>query len=213
MAIVGHPPAAPRFLLRGVSWPTYLALRDAPENYHVRMTYDQGTLQMMSPSKRHEKLAVLIDRMIQVWTEESDIDIESCRTMTCRREDLESGFESDNCYYVQHAAAMRAKEELDFSVDPPPELAVEIDLARSALEKLDLYAALGVPEVWRYDGRELHVYRLASEGRYEPSSASVVLPGFPVAEVQRILARSAAVGEVELTRSFRDWVRAHVKRP
>jgi Uma2 family endonuclease len=204
---------APPVVLRGVSWPTYLALRDAPENYHIRMTYDQGTLEMMSPSRRHEKFAVLIDRMIQVWSEELNIDIESCRTMTCRREDLEKGLEPDNCYYIQHAAAMRAKEDLDFSVDPPPELAVEIEVTRRALDKLRLYAALGVPEVWRYDGRELRVYRLGPEGRYEPSSTSVALPGFPVGEVQRILPQSAAVGEIELAKSFRDWVRANVKRP
>jgi Uma2 family endonuclease len=204
--------ATPPVVLRGISWAAYLALRAAPENYHVRMTYDQGTLEMMSPSRRHEKFAVLIDCMIRVWSEELNIDLESCRTMTCRREDLERGLEPDNCYYVQHAAAMRAKEELDFSIDPPPELAVEIDITRRALDKLDLYAALGVPEVWRYDGRELRVYRLGPEGRYEPSSTSVALPGFPVGEVQRILTHSTAIGEIELTRSFRNWVRANVRR-
>jgi len=124
MTTLQHPPTAQQFCLRGISWQTYVTLRDAPENDHVRMTYDRGDLQMMSPSKRHEQRATVLDLLIHAWAEELGIDILGCGMMTCRREDLDRGFEPDKCYYVQHAAAMRAKEELDLTADPPPELAV-----------------------------------------------------------------------------------------
>ena len=127
--------------------------------------------------------------------------------MTCRREDLERGLEPDNCYYVHHAATMRAKDELDLSTDPPPELAIEIDISRSTLVKLSLYAAMGVPEVWRYDGRSLQVYRHDSAGRYEPHSASGIFPGFPTAEAERVVRQTGEVSEIVLIKAFRESLR------
>jgi len=207
MTTVEHPPTGQPFRLSGISWKTYVAMRDVPENQHVRMTFDRGELEMMSPSKRHEKLAILIDRIIHAWAEERDIDIESCRTMTCRREDLGRGLEPDNCYYVRHAAAMRAREELDLSIDRPPELAIEIDITRIALDKLDLYAAIGVPEVWRCSGQSLQVYRLDSAGHYAQHPGSGIFPAFPTAEAERVLRQAGEVSEIVLVKSFRQWVR------
>jgi len=204
-------PRAPgeRFVLSGVSWETYVALRDAPENYHVRMTYDRGDLEMMSPSRRHEKFATLIDRIINAWAEEREIEIDSCRTMTCRRQDLARGFEPDDCYYVRHAAAMRPVEELDLSIHPPPDLAVEVQIARKKRGKLDLYAVFGVPEVWQYDGRSLQVHRLETGGHYAPAQASEVFGRFPLAEVERLLAQAGTIGEIALVKSFRQWIQAN----
>ncbi len=208
------PPRAPeRFLLHGVSWETYTALRDAPENYHVRMTYDRGDLEMMSPSKPHEQYARLLARLIDVWTEELDLDIASCGTMTCRREDLERGFEPDNCYYVEHEAQMRAKEELDLSTDPPPDLAIEIEVRRRGRGKLKLYEAFGVPEAWRYSGKTIQVYQLGSGGTYTPQPASRVFPGFPLAEAQRVLSQIGTASETALVKSFRHWVRTNARSP
>ena len=213
MTTVEHHPAGQRFLLQGISWQTYVALRDVRENYHVRMTYDRGDLEMMSPSKRHEQAATLIDLLVHAWAEERGTDLLGCRTMTCRREDLERGLEPDNCYYVRHAAAMRAKEDLDLSIDPPPELAVEVDLTRNMLDKLDLYAALGVPEVWRCDGSSLRIYRLESAGDYQPREASSTFPGFPVNEAEKVLQQAGEVSEILLVKSFREKLRANGPSP
>jgi Uma2 family endonuclease len=202
------PPAPERFLLHGVSWQTYVALRDAPENDNVRMTYDRGDLEMMSPSRPHEQSARILDWLIHVWVEELDLDIVSCGTMTCRREDLDRGFEPDNCYYIAHETQMRAKKELDLSADPPPDLAIEIEVRRGGRRKLRLYEAFGVPEAWRYDGKTIQVYQLGSDGKYASQSASRALPDFPLAEAQRVLSQIGTASETALVKSFRHAVRA-----
>ncbi len=207
MTTVELPASSQRFVLRGISWRVYQELRDVPEMYNVRMTFDEGNLEMMSPSSLHERFSRLIDRLIFAWTEERNIDVATCGTMTVRREDLQKGLEPDDCYYIRHESLMRGKTELDFSLDPPPDLAVEVDVSRSSLGKLALYAAFGVPEVWRYDGQRIEVYTLGPERRYLAGAASVCLPGIPLDEVARILERLNVESERVLVRSFRELIR------
>lgn len=200
-------PSESRFLLNGVPWIAYLSLRDAEENDHIRMTYDHGALEMMSPSKRHEQLANLLGRLVEAWAEETGVDLQSCRTMTLRREDVERGLESDNCYYIQNEPVMRARTELDLTEDPPPDLAIEVDLGRPALDRSALYAAFGVPELWRYNGRELSIFRLDAQGRYVLAAASEALSGFPIEQATRVVQRLGAASDSVMAKSFRDWVR------
>jgi Uma2 family endonuclease len=199
--------------LQGIPWNTYVLLRELPENEHVRMIYDRGDLEMMSPSRRHEQFASLIDRLIGFWALDLNIDIASCRTMTVKREDLERGLEPDNCYYVQNEPLVRTKGELDFSVDPPPDLAIEIDVTRTTLGKMSIYAVFGVPEVWRYDGKKLTVYHHTTEGQYHPRDESGCFPRFPVVEAARLLAQAGVESEMGLVRAFRAWVRANGPSP
>jgi Uma2 family endonuclease len=133
--------------------------------------------------------------------------------MTCRRKDLKKGFEPDNCYYVEHEAQMRAKEELDLSSDPPPDLAIEVEMSRRGRGKLKLYEAFGVPEAWRYGGKMLQVYQLGSDGRYESQTTSRAFPGFPFDEAQRVLSQIGKASETVLVKSFRSWVKAHAPAP
>ena len=207
MATANQCSAEPRFVLYGVPWQVYLALRTLPENEHVRMTYDRGALEMMRPSKRHEQFAVMVELLIHAWAEEGSIDILGCRTMTCRREDLDRGFEPDNCYYVAHEAEMRSKDDLDLRHDPPPDLAIEIDISTSSLEKLELYEAFGVPEVWLYDTSRIRVYVLQPDGIYSQQPRSNSFPFLPLDEVERFLQRRDTTDETTLIREFRDWVR------
>jgi Uma2 family endonuclease len=181
------------------------------ENLHIRMTYNQGQLEMMAPSKRHEHFGYFLGRLIDVWTEERNIDVQSCRTMTFKREDLQRGLEPDNCYYIAHESAIRNKDELDFTVDPPPDLAIEIDLGGSAMDKLEIYAAFRVPEVWRWDGKKLMVNVLTTRGTYRKSDRSKAFPFLPVAEFAGFLAPTK-LSEMKLLRSFRVWVRKQKKQ-
>jgi Uma2 family endonuclease len=183
-----------------------MELRNSGENLHIRMTYHQGTLEMMAPSKRHEHFGYFLGRLIDVWTEERNIDVQSCRTMTFRREDLQCGFEPDNCYYIAHEAAIRNKDELDLSFDPPPDLAVEIDLSGSALDNLEIYAAFRVPEVWRYDGENLFIHLLGADGKYEASPNCNCLPGLPIREIEDLMQKLGSASDTELIRQFRRLV-------
>lgn len=197
----------PQVLVRKASWQTYVALRDEAENRHIRMTFDRGRLELMSPTMSHEGLGYLIGRCVDAWTEERRIPVRGCRSTTFRREDLERGLEPDNCYYIANESLIRSKDEVDLVVDPPPDLAVEIDVTSSSLNRMSIYAALRVPEVWRWAQEELLVYLLDESGAYKESSHSQALPGFPFGRVVDLLRRRAAADATTLIREFRDWVR------
>jgi Uma2 family endonuclease len=207
MATVETMPAVQHSVLHGVAWHTYRELRDAPENEHIRMTYDRGVLEIMSPSPAHEGYAYIVGRLIDIWTAERNIPIRSLRSMTCQREDMERGFEPDNCYYVQNELRMWNKTEFSLSVAPPPDLAVEIDVTRSSLDKLAIYAAFGVPELWLFNGRALRVYELRQDGQYHQRESSVCFPELPISEVERVLRQVGKVRETQLAREFQEWVR------
>jgi Uma2 family endonuclease len=182
-------------------------LRDLPENEHVHMIYDEGTLEMMRPSWMHGRYASLIDYLLFAWAEERGIDIENCGSMTCKREDLQRGFEPDNCYYVANEALVRQKKELDFAVDPPPDLAIEIDLGRGGRRKLAIYAQFRVPEVWWFDGHALEILVLSAENKYSQRLTSLAFPDLPPQKLESVLETMGMESETALVRSFRDWVR------
>lgn len=197
-------------VLHNVPWETYVALRDIPENWNLRMTYDRGELEIISPSPKHEGIAALIGTLIDVWTIELDIPIRSCRTMTIRRAILKRGFEPDNCYYVQNELHVWDKTDLDFDVDLPPDLAIEVEVSRRYTRKMRLYASFGVPELWRIIRGAVRVYELSSAGSYVPRETSNCFPEFPIAKVQEIILQLGAQHQTKLVRSFRDWVRENI---
>lgn len=194
-----------RFLLSDVSWETYDALCNDP-GIRTRMTYDRGMLEFMSPSQRHENLKTLLGRMVEVMTEELNIPVKSCGSTTYRRAILDKGLEPDECYYVQHELDMRGKDELDLDVDPPPDVAIEVEVTKSALDRMGIYAALGVPEVWRFDGKTLRLFVLNETSEYEETGRSPTFPQLPPDELVRFLARRTQQDETSLIRSFRQWV-------
>jgi Uma2 family endonuclease len=198
-------------LLRDTSWRTYVSLRDADENARVRMTYDRGDLEILSPSKPHERLGHLIGRFIDIWTLEKRILIQGCRTTTFRRKDLRRGLEPDNCYYVQHEAVVRNREEIDLTIDPPPDLAIEIDVTSKSIDRLPIYAALGVPEVWRWDAELLYVLRLNANGDYVEIDASQTLRGFPIGRMMELLRLRTSSNETTLLRRFQRWCQRRKK--
>ena len=193
-------------VLYGITWSTYVDLRENPENYHLHMTYDEGTLEIMSPSPRHERYARYIDMLIGVWTEELKVPLCGLRQMTCKREDLDKGVEPDECYYVQNEAKVRGKTEIDFAVDPPPDLAIEVEVSRSSIPKAPIYAALGVRELWRYDGKKLRFFELVKgqyRGREEASSCRTS----PSPRPRKHFGKSARTDDTEFKRRFRRWLR------
>ena len=203
-------PAEQRFRMSAVSWEGYMHLGQAFEGRHVRMTYDRGELEIMTVALGHEGDKSLLARLVQVVTEEMGIDIKSGGSTTLNREDLERGLEGDESWWIEHEAQVRNLREIDLDKDPPPDLAIEVEVSRSALNRMPIYAALGVPEVWRWNGQALSVHLLTADGRYSGSATSRSLPFLPVAELARFVHMLPTMSETSVVRAFREWVREHV---
>lgn len=196
-----------RFLLRDCDWSRYKAFAKALDGSHVRLTYDGGRLELMTISHGHERWGELVGRFITVLAEELDMPLQSGGSTTLDRDDVERALEPDKCFYLDHEEQVRDKDDIDLSVDPPPDLAVEIDISRSSLNRLGIYAALGVPEVWRFDGAVLRIYRLGPDGSYAEVQESGHFPLLPIAKIQEFLLQRGQMDETKLVKSFRQWVR------
>src|SRR5579885_1128764 len=149
---ISSSPTSGLMILYDVRWTTYeQLLADHEGRSSPRFTFDCGTLEITSPSAEHEKCNRTIALFVEILAEELKIDIEDFGSTTFRRSDLARGFEPDSCFYIKNEVLIRGKQEIDLSIDPPPDLVIEIDLTSRALDKLSLYAQIGVPEIWRYD--------------------------------------------------------------
>jgi Uma2 family endonuclease len=203
-------PAEQRFRLSAVPWEGYVAIRESLGERPIRVTYDRGELEIMSPSSRHENRKCILGRLVDALTEELDIDIASFGSMTFQLEDLLRGLEPDECYWIKHEPVVRGREDVDIETDPPPDLALEIEISRSVLDRMSIYAVLRVPEVWCWDGKKLTINLLTGRGAYRASDRSKAFPFLPVSKFARFLEKSK-LSETQLLRSFRAWVRKHKK--
>ena len=204
---VGHLQAENRVVLSGISWSTYESLVAETKSHGTRLTYDRGYLEMMSPSREHERLKRYIGRMIETATEELGIPMSSASATTLKAQWEERGLEADESYYIANEPRVRGRDEIDLRVDPPPDLAIEVDISTSSLDQLSIYADLGVPEVWFYDGTTLKVHQLQSDGKYAQQARSPSFPFLPLEEIERFLARRNETDETTWIRSFRAWVK------
>ncbi len=207
--------AAPeRIVLYDVGWHVYETLLEAIGERNTRLTYDDGNLEITTLSLPHENWKKRIGRLIEMLSFELGIPILSAGSITCKRKELEKGLEPDESYYVHHELQMRGKEEFDLTSDPPPDLVVEIDISYRAIKRERIYAAMGVPEVWRFDRKKhLQGLRLGSNGQYEPTLTSPAFPSFQLAELDRFLKLYSTQDETSVLREFRDWVRATLLPP
>jgi Uma2 family endonuclease len=196
-----------RVLLHNLSWRTFETLIDElGETRSSRLTYHQGELEIMAPASNHEQANRMIEGLVVILLEELDLEFKRTGSFTCKRDDLERGAEPDSCYYIQHEAQVRNKVPIDLNRDPPPDLVVEVEYSQSALPKLQLYAAMGVPEFWRYDGDKLYMYQLIA-GTYEQCQHSLAFSQINVAKISDFLEDGKQHGELKMTKSFRQWVK------
>lgn len=200
--------AEQRVLLQNISWETFeRLLAELGEHRAAHLSYDEETLEIMSPLLPHENSNRMLEMLIFILFEELGLEFRLAGSLTCKRKDLGKGTEPDSCYYIRHETRIRHKERLDLNVDPPPDLAVEIEYTSSALAKLELYAALGVPEVWRYNGQMLRFYELRGN-QYQECPHSPTFAPLPTAELAGFLEMGRQDGELSMSRRFRAWVRA-----
>ena len=199
--------AEQKTVLQNVSWQTFEALlMDTGEDRGSRFAYDCGTLEIMTPLFEHENPKIQFDRLIFALAEELEVEIKSAGSMTLKRKAINQGIEPDNCYYIQNEPSVIGRRELDLETDPLPDLAIEIDITSSSVNKSGIYLALGVSELWKYNGRVVKFYQLV-EGQYVEREFNLAFPIVLVNDMNGFIEQSKTMGEIALLKSFRAWVR------
>jgi Uma2 family endonuclease len=200
---------ADRVLLHNISWVQFeKILEDLGEHRAARIAYDNGTLEIMTPLPEHEYFKEVMGDAVKDVADELDINYASYGSTTWRKRIKMAGLEPDNCFYFQNEAIVRGRLEIDLQQgDPPPDLALEIDITHKSLDRFPIYARLGVPELWCYDSGELKIYHLEN-GAYVEAETSLALPQLPVKELPKIIERHRAEGQRAIRRAVRAWARA-----
>jgi Uma2 family endonuclease len=190
--------------LSGISWQTYESLLNELTERRFRLTYYRGNLEIMAPSPEHEFNKKVLGRFVETLAEELELQIYPLGSTTLKRPEL-SGAEPDECFYFRNIGAVRGKKRLDLGTDPVPDLVLEVDLTSSSANRLEIYAGMGVAEVWIYDGYSLVVKQLQGQG-YITALNSQFFPGVPISEMVDFLRQAETIDYLELVRIFRVWV-------
>lgn len=200
--------AEQRILLQNIRWETYESLlADDPERSGPRLTYDQGVLELMSPGPEHESVNRTISRVVWTVALELGIEIQDVGGMTYKRATLGRGFQPDSSYYLRSADNKIRARDIDPETDPPPDLVIEIDISRSSIPKLDLFAALRVSEVWRWDGDQVSFHQL-SDGKYVAATHSRLIPPLTPELVTGFVTAIESLSNAAWHRSIVDWMRS-----
>jgi Uma2 family endonuclease len=209
MATIASPvPGDQWVVFQDVPWQTYLSLLKARGKGRVRLTYYRGVLEIMTLSKLHEILSEVLDNFVKVLVREYGLEVQSVGSMTMHLEKLQVGGEADKSYYIRHEEVVRERDEYDPAIDPPPDLVVEIDLSSKSTRRMLVFAELGIPELWHYEGERLAFKALGDDGKYHLVEQSLSFSGLTAAGLQTILDRRGTMGEIALDEGLAKYIRA-----
>ncbi len=202
---VTRPIGENRVTLRGLDWKAYQTILHAlPQTRAARLTYDRGVLEISVPLENHEFSNRLIELFIRILVVELGLKIKTMGSTTLDREDLNRGAEPDSGYYIQNQPLV-AGRDVDLSIDPPPDLLIEVDITHTDIDKNRLYASMGVPEFWRFNAKVWQIFQLVDQ-RYQEVSHSPTFPTIEKQDLYRFLAE-ARQDEVEAEINFRQFLR------
>jgi Uma2 family endonuclease len=205
-AVIEQLPPGSTLVMHDFSWDEYEALLESVgEAKGLRISFDQGTVQIMTISSEHENMADLIHDLVRLVSLRWRIKILSFGSATMRKRRKAKGSEPDCCFYVQSADLLGKKKRLDFSKDPPPDIVVEVDVHHDSSSKFPIYAALGVGELWRYDGQTLTMYHLQQD-EYVAAESSRALPMLTARVLTEFLTRSQQADQYETLLAFEQWL-------
>jgi Uma2 family endonuclease len=199
-----------RVILRRVGWDGYQSILKMVGDQPIRMTYDRGDVELMSPLPKHERKKSLLGQLVRILAREFGVPVMPMGSTSWSREDLDKGLEADESFYLGDLERVRDPDNVDLDIDPPPDLAIEIEITRSALDRIGIYGALGVPEVWRFNGRTLRVLLRQDDGSYRDSSASAAFPDVPMDEIAHFAAKEGIRDENAYLDQFSAWVRSNL---
>jgi Uma2 family endonuclease len=194
-------------VLHGVLPKVYRQFMDVLSEQYLRHSYDGWTLEMMTPRRDHEWIKGLVARMLEAMALALDLPIQSTGSTTLSRSKHDRGIQPDESYYVGEHVASAAGETYAPGTDPPPDLAIEIETTNPVVPRLPLYAAIGVPEIWRWTGSEMEFLRLSRGHKYEKTQHSVAFPFIAAADVTRFLQQRDPTNENAFVRGFVEWAR------
>jgi Uma2 family endonuclease len=207
MTIADMPVAGRSILLEGISWASYEQILEEHEGSNLRFTFDQGRLEIMAPLSIHESIKKAAACVIELYALEMDIMIRPLGSTTFKRVDLLKGLEPDECHYVACAAGLVGKEMIDLAVDPPPDLAIEVDYTSRSIPRQPIYSALGVPELWRHDGVKFQYLARNKQGKYVPIVRSRAFPDLPLADLNRFVEIAKKGRHNDAMKALRQWIR------
>ena len=201
-----RPEAEQRIVLHNISWQTFeQILTESGDKRNNRFYYLNGTLEIMSPLALHERSNRFIDDLIRVLSDELDIELCKCGSLLMRIRDRKLGAEPDSCYYIKNEPLIREKTEIIMGQDPPPDLVLEVDITNPSDRRLPIYALLGIPEVWIYDGYNIKFLALENGG-YLSIEQSLSFPVLSTAIVVEFMQKRFSLGERKTLKEFRQWV-------
>lgn len=206
---VDHLPEGATLVVQDVSWEDYeQLLDDLGDRPGVRVLFDQGRLEIMSPLPEHEEYKDFIARMVYALSDKLDINLEPRGSATWKRKRDMKGAEPDTCFYVANADRIIGKRKIDLTVDPPPDIVVEIDTTNESSSKFPIYSTFGVPEIWRYVARDnrVEMYQLR-EGAYVEISSSRSFPILTNVALADFIEQSKTQGQTAALAAFHAWIR------
>ncbi len=196
--------------LSGISWATYESLlNELSTNRRLRLTYDRGELEIMVPSPEHERPKKIVGRFVETLAEELELDISPLGSTTFKLPELIGG-EPYECFYIKNVNFIRGKTRINLPQDPAPDLVVEIDITSSSQNRFAVYAEMGVPEIWRYDG-QMFTINILENSKYIIAEESLSFPNLPLTEIANFLKDANTKKYFDLISEFREWVRNEIK--
>ncbi len=200
-------PPGQRLVVRDLPWAELeLILTEMGDRRAARIAHNDEVLEIRVPLPKHERTKSILGDAVKILLEELEIDCECFGSITFKRQEMSYGIEPDECFYIQNQQLMVGKYRVDLSIDPPPDLAIEVDVTSKT--QISAYLKLQVPELWVYADDELKIYTLQA-GAYQLSTVSQIFRGLPVLTmVQNLLARSVTIGRSQSLREFRQDIRA-----
>ncbi len=196
-----------RTLIPDVSYQFYKQFCEEIGERPIRLSFIDGMLEIMITKSPHEYYKKLLGKLVEATILECNIPVRSGGNMTFQRDDLEKGFEPDDCWWIDHEAQVRGKEEFDFQIDPPPDLAIEIEMSRSLVSRIRIYAAIGVPEIWRFNGKTLRFCHLQPDGNYVDGLTSRSFPFLHPTDLLPHMAIDDTRDETTRLRQYVNWLR------
>lgn len=202
--------AREQFFFENADWELCRKIVGANPNRRMRLSFANNRLFIMSPLPIHDKWKKTLARLIESASEEIQLPISSFGSSTWIHDGMQRAIESDECYYIANESVIRGRADIDLNRDPPPDLAIEVDVTHSPVDRIDIYAELGVPELWVYDGRVLRFLELQNKS-YRAVERSIAFPFVSTRDIETHLALIPTVDELSLITQWRVWVRNHAR--